>query len=90
MHTIFSIKRPRCLFQTHPGGPGVYSNHVVNLSSIFIKKVFLFIIFDKHVSGFYTYSLWYLKNNTRAYFQLQLRDPAFNRENTVHMKQNHT
>ena len=40
MYRIFSIKRPRRLFQTWPGGPGIYLKPAVNWRLAFINKVF--------------------------------------------------
>ena len=45
LYCIFSIKRPRCLFQTWPGGPGVYLKPAFNWGLAFINKVFFFLPF---------------------------------------------
>ena len=50
-YRVFSIRSPRCLFQTWPGGAGVYLNPPVYPNAAFIKQRFLFIIFDKDVCG---------------------------------------
>ena len=39
---IFSIKRPRCLFQTWPGGLGVYLRPAFNWGLEFINEVIFF------------------------------------------------
>ena len=45
LYCIFSIKRPRFLFQTWPGGPGVYLKPAFNWGLAFINKVFFFLPF---------------------------------------------
>ncbi len=45
-YRIFSIKRPRRLFQTWLCGSGVYLNGAVYLSKMFIKQGSLIIICD--------------------------------------------
>ncbi len=45
-YRIFSIKRPRRLFQTRPGGPGVYLKPAFNRGPAFINDAKLSIIFQ--------------------------------------------
>ena len=44
---ILSIRRPWCIFQTQPGGLGVYLTPAVYQGPVYIKQRFLFIVFDK-------------------------------------------
>ena len=47
IYRIFLIKRPRRLFQTWPGGLGVYLEPAFNRGPAFIKEVFFFCHFIK-------------------------------------------
>ena len=45
VYRIFSIKRPRRLFQTWPDGPGVYSKPAFNWGPMYINKVIVLLPF---------------------------------------------
>ena len=59
-YRVFSIKRPRRLFQTWPGGPGVYFKPAFNRGPAFIKEVF----FSAIISSFNIY--YHLSSEAQA------------------------
>ena len=91
VYRVFSIRRPRRLFQTWPGGPGVHLTPAVYSSPVFVKQQFFF--YSLSLTKMYLANIptayYTLNKYLGAYFQLHLGDLAFNRENTGFIKLDH-
>ena len=92
-YCIFSIKRPRRLFQTWHGGPGVSLNkQFIWARRHLLKKVIIRVSWPPCILPLNFKLIIQQINVWGAYLQFPLlypafiRGPAFNRENTVYVK----
>ena len=89
--TVFSLRRPRRLFQTWPGGPSVYLTLQFIRAWFSLSNGFYSLFLTKmHLANIPTaYHTLNKYPSREAYFQLHLVDPVFiqyprfKRENTV-------